>query len=119
MFNKQKVIDLLEERKIKHKELLDYLGKNYNVSLKQLLDGDIKASNLEKIANFFMILIDYLFDREPGKDSINITVNMNHIQGSFNKSLVSENKSLEALIEEKDKRIAILEEMVDILKKQK
>lgn len=120
MYNAQKIYQLLEDRKLKHKDLLDYLGKNQNGSLNQLLRGDLKASNVEKIADFFGLPVDFFFDRNPENSGVNISGNRNHVHDfSINHTLAAENKNLEALIEEKDKRIRILEEMIELLKKDK
>lgn len=119
MFNKQIIYDLLEERGILHKELLEYLGKNYNGSLKQILDGDIKASNLEKMADFFGVSIDTFFDRTSSNNGIMVGGVGNKVHHlSVNSALNKEKENLEALIEEKDKRIKILEDMIELLKVQ-
>ena len=118
MYNYQKVYQLLEERKVTQKDLLEYLGKKTNGSLSQLFRGDLKASNVEKIADFFNLPIDYFFDRQPEGDGLNINGNKNHVHNfSINKSLITENRNLEKLLEEKDKRITTLEEMVELLKR--
>lgn len=117
MLNKQKIRDLLDERNIRHKELLEYLGKNHNGSLNQLLEGDIKASNLEKIANFFCLPIDYFFDRDVPNNGVVVNGKGNMVHHFSVNPTLQEIKNLEALIEEKDKRIKILEEHIDLLKK--
>lgn len=115
MYNYQKIIALIEERGMLKKELLEYLGKNYNGSVEQILKGDVRASKLEKIADFFGVPIDTFFDREDFNYGVNIGGVKSHVH-DFQVNNAA--KSMEALIEEKDKRIQLLEDMVSMLKGQ-
>lgn len=113
MYNPQKVIDLLKSTGTTNKALLDYMGKNWNGSIKGIITGDIRVSKLERIADFFGVPVDEFFDR-------NSSVNGVMVGGVRNKvhhfSVRTDTASLQALIEEKDKRIKVLEEMVALLK---
>lgn len=115
MYNYQKIIALIEERGMLKKELLEYLGKNYNGSVEQILKGDVRASKLEKIADFFGVPIDSFFDREDRNIGVSIGGVKPHVH-DFQVNNAA--KSMEALIEEKDKRILLLEDMVSMLKAQ-
>jgi len=46
MYNPQRIIQLLEDRGLKNKDLLDFIGKNWNGSLQQVVNGDIRVSKL-------------------------------------------------------------------------
>lgn len=113
MYNPNKINELLSESGISKKQLLDYIGKNWNGSLKNVINGDIRVSKLEKIADFFGVPVDTFFDREPGTCGV-------HIRGAQNNvhhfSVHSNTQALQQLIEEKDKRIHVLEEMIEMLK---
>lgn len=115
MYNHLKVIELFEKRGIRRKDLMEYLGKNYAGSLEQLVQGDIRASKLEKIADFLCVPIDTFFDREDSNYGVNIGGVKSHVHDF---QINNATKSMEALIEEKDKRIQLLEDMVSMLKAQ-
>lgn len=118
MFNPKIVYDLLEEKGLKHKDLLNHLGKNQNGSLKQLFSGDIKASNIEKIADFLEVSIDLLFERSSSNNQVVVAGVGNKVHNFNNQASDEYRKSLEALMVEKDKRIKNLEDMIEILKLQ-
>ena len=63
MYNGLKIKELLVERKLSNKQLLDYIGIVHNGSLASFLRGNPTARNLEKIADFFQVPIDTFFDR--------------------------------------------------------
>ena len=124
MFNPQIVLMLLEQNNIPHKDLLDYLGKNHNGSLKQILRGDVKASNLEKFSEFFGVPVDTFFEREPSNPGVVVGGRGNRVHHFSVNSNVAAIEKLEALvkeketlIEEKEKRIKVLEEFNESLKK--
>lgn len=114
MYNPQKVIDLVNEAGVSNKTLLDYLGKNWNGSLISIIKGDIRVSKLEKIADFFGVSIDEFFDRDPAVNGVRVGGVRNNVH-HFNVN--TETAALQQLVEEKDKRIALLEDMVAMLKK--
>lgn len=125
MFNPQIVLMLLEQNNIPHKDLLDYLGKNHNGSLKQILRGDVKASNLEKFSEFFGVPVDTFFEKETHNSGVvvggvgnrvhHFSVNPDKTAREKLEALVKEK---DTLIEEKEKRIKVLEEFNESLKRQ-
>lgn len=118
MYNPQKVIEFLNASGYKKKELLDYLGKNWNGSIDAVIRGDIRASKLEKIADFFGVPIDSLFDRQVECNTVVINGNKNRL-GNFSFNPASDCKHMEDLLQEKDRRIELLEEMISMLKMSK
>lgn len=118
MYNPQRIIQLLEDRGLKNKDLLDFIGKNWNGSLQQVVNGDIRVSKLEKIADFFQVSIDEFFDRNISVEGVYSSVSNNHLH-HINVGMTDKCRSLERIIAEKDARIATLEEMVAILKSTK
>lgn len=113
MYNPQKVIDLLKTTGATNKSLLDYMGKNWNGSLKGIISGDIRVSKLEKIADFFGVPVDEFFDREPNVNGVMVGGVRNNVHHF---SVKTDPAALQALIDEKDKRIKLLEDMVALLK---
>ena len=105
MYNPQKIIDLLEERRVKARDLLTFLGKNWNGSVSQVVNHDIRVSKIERIADFFQVPIDTFFDRETPA-----------LGTSPTSAATARVSDLERLLAEKDKRIALLEDMVSLLK---
>ena len=116
MYNPQKIIDLLKLTNTPNKALLDYIGKNWNGSIRSIISGDIRVSKLEKIADFFGVSVDEFFDREPKVNGVMVGGVRNNVHHF---SVKQDPAALQALIEEKDKRIKVLEEMVDLLKANK
>ena len=89
---------------------------------KIMAGGDFKVSTLEKVADALGISVSYLFDEDPhivtttgdfspGSVGGNATVNIGDAV------LAERVKSLEALLTEKDERIADLKERIDELRK--
>jgi transcriptional regulator with XRE-family HTH domain len=118
MYNSQKIFDLLAARNLKNKDLLEHLGKNWNGSLSQVVNGDLRASKLEQIADFFGVSIDTFFIRDGAyqqSDAVSTNGRLNSVRTA---AALSKQKVLEDLIAEKDKRIKLLEDMVELLKKQ-
>lgn len=113
MYNPQKVIDLIKQTGVTNKALLDYMGKNWNGSIKSIITGDIRVSKLERIADFFGVPVDEFFDRNPNVNGVMVGGVRNNVHHF---SVRSDPSALQALIEEKDKRIKVLEEMVSLLK---
>lgn len=112
MYNPQKIYDLLSEHKLQQKELLRALGKNDKASLKQMCERDIRVSTLEKIADYFQVPVDTFFERAG---SVLISGNGHKVHHIYVGETIDV-KLLENLLEEKDKRIRLLEDMVEILK---
>lgn len=113
MYNPQKIIDLLKTTGVTNKALLDYIGKNWNGSIKGIISGDIRVSKLEKIADFFGVPVDEFFDRDPCVNGVMVGGVRNKVHHF---SVKTDTATLQALIEEKDKRIKVLEELVALLK---
>lgn len=116
MYNPQKVIDLLKSTGVTNKALLDYMGKNWNGSIKGIISGDIRVSKLEKIADFFGVPVDEFFDRDQSVTGIMVGGVRNNVHHF---SVKTDPSALQALIDEKDKRIKLLEDMVALLKGEK
>lgn len=114
MWNGQIINVLLKERKLKAKDLLEYLQLQTNGSITSLVRGNPTAERIEKIADFFDVPIDVLFQRNKSY-GYNVVGNSNQVA---NITIGELRSSLERIIDEKDKRIAILEDMVELLKKQ-
>ncbi len=117
MYNGQEINVLLKERSLRAKDLLDYLQLQSNGSITSLVRGNPTAERLEKIADFFDVPIDRLFKRgksygcnviESSIDATSITIG--ELKGKV--------QALDRIIEEKDKRIALLEDMIALLKQQ-
>ena len=130
MYNGLIIERLLEARKIQKKVILDYLGiprEGGGTALKQIMTGNPTVKRLEPVADFFQVSMDVFFER-----NVPFTPLASHIVGNGNavgtgNSIVTpqENESLlkiealERLIEEKDKRIEVLEMLVAALKSNK
>ena len=117
MYNGQIISVLLKERGMKAKDLLEYLHLQTNGSISSLVRGNPTAERLEKIADFFDVPIDALFQRS-NRYGYSVVGNSNNVANITIGELRGKAKSLEQIIEEKDKRIALLEDMVELLKKQ-
>lgn len=130
MYNGRIIKHLLEINKIPNKDLLMYLGYNReggNSSLTQIMDGNPTVKRLEPVADFFKVSMDVFFNR-----NVPFTPLSSHVVGNGNavgtgNSIITakENESqlkieaLERLIEEKDKRIEVLEMLVTALRSNK
>ena len=129
MYNGLIIEQLLEARKIQKKVILDYLGiprEGGGTALKQIITGNPTVKRLEPVADFFQVSMDVFFTRNVPFTPLagNIVGNGNAV-GNGNSIITSkENESqakietLERLIEEKDKRIEVLEMLVQALKSQ-
>lgn len=118
MYNPQRVIELIESSGMQKKELLDYMGKNWNGSVEAVIKGDIRVSKLEKIADFFGVPVDTFFDREQPNNGVSVGGVRNRVHHFSVGLSASERKQFETLIAEKDGRIADLQDTVKILKRQ-
>ncbi len=105
MYNGNIIRQLLVEKNIPNKELLKYLGTEANASLAQIVNGNPTVKRLEKVADFFGVSMDVFFDREKPFKAFPSAHDDNELQYKEKISL------LERLLEEKDKRIALLEQM--------
>lgn len=122
MYNGQVIKSLIKDRKLKSNDLINYLGVKTN-SLSQLTNGNPTVARLEKVADFFGVSMDIFFLRNIHFGHSSNAINGNgNVMGDCNNSsreqeLSSQIESLKLLLEEKDKRIETLEEMVKLLKK--
>lgn len=105
MYNGNVIKQLLLDKKVTNKELLRYLGTEANASLAQIVNGNPTVKRLEKVADFFGVSMDVFFDREKPFKACPSAHEDNELQYKEKIAL------LERLLEEKDKRIALLEQM--------
>lgn len=122
MYNGLIIRQMLKERHLKNSDLLEYIGSPGAKSINQLTHGNPTAERLERVADFFKCSMDIFFKRSIVINPFNGSINgNNNAVGNVNYSRVQELEAkiygLERLIEEKDKRIDTLEEMVNLLKK--
>ena len=117
MYNGQVINVLLKERNLRAKDLLEFLQLQSNGSITSLVKGNPTAERLEKIADFFDVPIDVLFQRSKSY-GYNVVGNSNHIANITIGELKGKAQAQDRIIEEKDKRIALLEEMILLLKQQ-
>lgn len=115
MYNGLIIKDLLKQQGKKAKDLLAVLEVNSNGSISQLVkDANPTAKRLEVIADFLDIPIDALFIREHQPSGSNVVGNDNHVASITIGALNGQLKGLQQIIAEKDKRIQLLEEMLDL-----
>lgn len=122
MFNGEKITKLLEDRKQTKKNLFTYVGITGAGLDNMIANGNMRANNLERIADFFKVSIDYFFDREIDEHSIKIghQVNGNGIAvGDITLSeCQKEIDHLKQLLVEKNIIIEEKERTIQILMKQ-
>ena len=112
MFNGQVINELIEKNKAKKVDVYTYAEIS-----KAALDNLIKGANLpncktlERIADFFGVSMDVFFNREKPYQTFS-TNDLNNLQLFKDKI-----ELLEKLLEEKDKRIALLENLSQALSK--
>lgn len=109
MYNGNVIKQLLLDKKITNKELLKYLGTEANASLAQIVNGNPTVKRLEKVADFFGVSMDVFFEREKPFKAYPSTHGDNEQQYKEKIAL------LERLLEEKDKRIMLLEQMNQLI----
>ena len=78
MYNGQVINVLLKERGLRAKDLLEYLQLQSNGSITSLVKGNPTAERLEKIADFFDVPIDTLFQRAKSY-GYNVIGNSNNV----------------------------------------
>lgn len=119
MYNPQKIFDLIEKRGILKKDVILAIkgeGKwQKDGNLKQLVDRDVRVSTLEKIADYLRVSMDYFFDRDVDVSGVMVNGEGHRIK-DITVIQKSETDALKELIAEKDKRIKLLEDMVELLK---
>lgn len=117
MYNGQVINVLLKERGLRAKDLLEHLQLQSNGSITSLVKGNPTAERLEKIADFFDVPIDTLFQRAKNY-GYNVIGNSNNVASITIGELKGKAQAQSRIIEEKDKRIALLEDMIALLKQQ-
>ena len=115
MYNGVIIKDLLKQQGKKAKDLLAALEVNSNGTISQLVkDANPTAKRLEIIADFLDIPIDALFIREHQHSGYNVVENGNHVANITIGTLKGKLKDQQQIIAEKDKRIQLLEEMLEM-----
>ena len=120
MFKGERIKVLLEEKNVTKKSLADAVNIS-TLGLDGTIAGsNVRAGNLEKIADFFKLPIDYFFDRDINSSGINIghqvKGNGNKISGDITLSECrKEIEHLNALLEEKERVITEKERTIQIL----
>lgn len=120
MFNGQIIRRLLEERNITKKSLIDFMETSPSVLDNIINKGNPTAGNLEIIADFFNVSIDYFFERNVSVETPNIQIGHN-VNGSGNTLsgdiALSECKTklehLQELIAGKDEQIELLKSQLE------
>lgn len=115
MYNPQVVNELLKRRNLSNADLLRHLGLSPRTNLNSQLNADIRVSKLEKIADFFGVPTDTFFNRTSTGNHVGFSGENQRFR-DINIQQDSQCKNLLALIEEKNKRIDLLEEMVNLYK---
>lgn len=105
MYNGNVIKQLLLDKKVTNKELLRYLGTEANASLAQIVNGNPTVKRLEKVADFFGVSMDVFFEREKPFKAYPLA------HGDNEQQYKEKIELLERLLEEKDKRILLLEQM--------
>lgn len=105
MYNGNVIKQLLLDKKVTNKELLRYLGTEANASLAQIVNGNPTVKRLEKVADFFGVSMDVFFEREKPFKAYPSA------HGDIEQQYKEKIELLERLLEEKDKRILLLEQM--------
>lgn len=105
MYNGNVIKQLLLDKKVTNKELLRYLGTEANASLAQIVNGNPTVKRLEKVADFLGVSMDVFFEREKPFKAYSSA------HGDNEQQYKEKIELLERLLEEKDKRILLLEQM--------
>ena len=105
MYNGNVIKQLFLDKKVTNKELLRYLGTEANASLAQIVNGNPTVKRLEKVADFFGVSMDVFFEREKPFKAYPSA------HGDNEQQYKEKIELLERLLEEKDKRILLLEQM--------
>ncbi len=115
MYNGSIIKALLKERNLKVKDLLEGLNMNTGGGARPLIEGDPKASKLEELADYFGVSIDTFFIRDK-QPHISVVGNSNNVACYTIGALEEKTANLQALIDEKNKRIELLETVNEMLK---
>ena len=116
MYTPLTVMDLLASTGAKTRELLELMSKYWNGSVAQVINGDIRVSKLEKIADFFGVSVEEFFDREQVEGGVRVGGIKNRVHHFSVGGGAAAIDALNKLVEEKDKRIALLETIISAYK---
>ena len=130
MYNGLIIEQLLDAQKIQKKVILDYLGiprEGGGTALKQIMTGNPTVKRLEPVADFFQVSMDVFFNRNvPFSPLASHVVGNGNAVGTGNSIITPQDnesqlkiEALERLLEEKDKRIKVLEMLVTALQSNK
>lgn len=120
MFIPNRIEQLLEERKVTKVYLAQQIGVSL-AGLKKMIAGNSLPSveKVEKIADFFNVPMDFFFDREAERISVNIGHQVSgtgNITGDISlNECQKELEHLKEIIKEKDKIIEEKERLIQIL----
>ncbi len=116
MYNGQKISDLITAHGIKKNSLCEAIGFTSSSQLRQVISGNPTVKTIEKIADYFCVSIDYFFERTASFDRMETPTVQDDMEGRSSINPYKEElRSAKQLLAEKDKHIASLERMVDIL----
>ena len=126
MYNGKAIKELLEKRGLQNQALLTALGLNPKQnSIQSLITGNPTAKRLEQIADFFNVTIDTSFIREGGIE-LSSTDSKNGLKSASAYVLQQEVKHRDdvikfkdAMLREKDERIRLLEELLEVYRDKK
>ncbi len=126
MYNGKAIKELLEKRGLQNQALLTALGLNPKQnSIQSLITGNPTAKRLEQIADFFNVTIDTFFIREGGIE-LSSTDSKNGLKSASAYVLQQEVKHRDdvikfkdAMLREKDERIRLLEELLEVYRDKK
>lgn len=113
MLQEDKILDLLKSCGKKKKDLLIFLGANWNGSINNIFRTDMRISRLEKIADFFNVSTDYLLGRSQLVSPVTITHSSNVRDfNNPNRQIFSDPGNLLDQLKEKDRVIALKDELI-------
>lgn len=116
MYNGQKIADLIANSKATKTSICDAVGFTSNSQLRQVIQGNPTAKTLEKIADFFNVSIDYFFDRQKPIENKEIrTISEPKESHEYINSMSYDRDAISALLAEKDRHIASLENIINLL----
>lgn len=116
MYNGQKIADLIASSKTTKTSICDAVGFTSNSQLRQVIQGNPTAKTLEKIADFFDVSIDYFFDRRKTYENEDTrTVSEQKESHEYINSVSYDRDAISALLAEKDRHIASLENIINLL----
>ncbi len=113
---------ILKDKKISKKELFESIEltrQGFDYAIK---NDSLRVKDLESIANFLNVPVSYFFGEEAGTKKINIHESAVNIgNGTANNKTNAENEleKCRAVLEAKEREIALYKEMIAILKEKK